>query len=162
MNELRKDIKADNKTEKFVKYGGYVELKEEDLIGADVWGIEKLIREAYKKAIQENIKANTVVLNKTFAKVNNFCLPFMGGYMEVPPMICGLEVHVSDELPAGCDFAVFEAPHTRTERIIAEAEHKVAKEIFAELEQTVMHPNWASQTYKEWYFAELKKKYIGE
>jgi hypothetical protein len=38
----------------------------------------------------------------------------------------------------------------------------VAREIFAELEQTVMHPNWASQTYKEWYFAELKKKYIGE
>jgi hypothetical protein len=152
----------DKQTEKFVKYGGYVELSKSDVIEETTDTISDLIREAYKTAIQNNIKANTVVLNKTFAKTNGFTFAFMDSVMTLPPMICGLEVHVSDELPAGCDFAVFEAPHTRTERFIAEAKHEVAKEIFAELEQTVMHPNWASQTYKEWYFAELKKKYIGE
>ena len=39
---------------------------------------------------------------------------------------------------------------------------EVAMEIFEELERTVMHPNWASQNYKNWYFAELKKKYTGD
>ena len=39
---------------------------------------------------------------------------------------------------------------------------EVAMEIFEELERTVMHPNWASQNYKNWYFAELKKKYAEE
>lgn len=36
---------------------------------------------------------------------------------------------------------------------------EVAAEIFDELERTVMHPNWASDRYKAWYFEKLKKKY---
>jgi hypothetical protein len=36
---------------------------------------------------------------------------------------------------------------------------EVAREIFEELTHTVMHPNWASDEYKKWYFVELKKKY---
>lgn len=39
---------------------------------------------------------------------------------------------------------------------------EVAREIFEELERTVMYPNWASQNYKNWYFAELKEKYTEE
>ena len=42
------------------------------------------------------------------------------------------------------------------------AKQDVVREIFEELEHTIMHPNWASDTYRKWYFAELKKKYIGE
>lgn len=34
--------------------------------------------------------------------------------------------------------------------------------IFEEIEKTIMNTNWTSQNYKEWYFGELKKKYIGE
>lgn len=37
----------------------------------------------------------------------------------------------------------------------------VAREIFEEIEKSIMSPD-QSQNYKEWYFAELKKKYIGE
>lgn len=44
----------------------------------------------------------------------------------------------------------------------AEAKQDVAKEIFEEIEKTIMNTNWTSQNYKEWYFGELKKKYIGE
>jgi hypothetical protein len=41
----------------------------------------------------------------------------------------------------------------------ADAKTEVAREIFEELTHTVMHPNWASDEYKKWYFVELKKKY---
>lgn len=37
----------------------------------------------------------------------------------------------------------------------------VAREILEEIEKSIMSPD-QSQNYKEWYFAELKKKYIGE
>ena len=37
----------------------------------------------------------------------------------------------------------------------------VAREIFEEIKKSIMSPD-QSQNYKEWYFAELKKKYIGE
>ena len=37
----------------------------------------------------------------------------------------------------------------------------VAREIFEEIEKSIMSPD-QSQNYKKWYFAELKKKYIGE
>lgn len=42
------------------------------------------------------------------------------------------------------------------------AKTDVAREIFEEIEKTIMNTNWTSQNYKEWYFGELKKKYIGE
>lgn len=45
---------------------------------------------------------------------------------------------------------------------VEKAKTEVAREIFEEIEQTIMSPFWESQNYKEWYFAELKKKYIGE
>lgn len=43
----------------------------------------------------------------------------------------------------------------------ADAQAAVAREIFEELERTIMSPDWQSQNYKEWYFAVLKKKYVG-
>ena len=43
----------------------------------------------------------------------------------------------------------------------AETKTEVAREILDEIEKSIMSPD-QSQNYKEWYFAELKKKYIGE
>lgn len=38
----------------------------------------------------------------------------------------------------------------------------IIKNLFEELENTVMHPNWGSDAQKREHFEELKKKYVGE
>ena len=48
-----------------------------------------LIEKAKAKAIQDGIKANTIVINENLVKVNAF-----GG---IPTMICGLDVMVSNQ-----------------------------------------------------------------
>ena len=62
-----------------------------------------LIEKAKAKAIQDGIKANTIVINENLVKVNAF-----GG---IPTMICGLDVMVSkEELPDNYLFSVIEKP----------------------------------------------------
>lgn len=38
---------------------------------------------------------------------------------------------------------------------------EIAKEIFKEFENTIMHPNWGSFEQRKDHFEKLKKKYIG-
>ena len=77
-----------------------------DMLEESKISLQDMIREAHIKAMQEGIQANTVLLSEHFAKVNGF--PFVSGnyFIDIPPMICGLEVRVTNELPEKYDFAV--------------------------------------------------------
>lgn len=110
-----------------------IELSADDVIGEAQKTLLDLVREAHIKAMQEGIQANTVLLSEHFAKVNGF--PFVSGntFIDIPPMICGLEVRVTNELPEKYDFAVVEAPMTERERLIRETEERVKDEIATKL-----------------------------
>lgn len=91
--------------------------------------------EAEKNALKEGIKANTVIIDEHFAKVNAFDFVFGRDVMSLPPMICGLEIKVSDELPEGYDFAVLEVPETERERLVRKTRAEVIDEFAEELKE---------------------------
>ena len=135
-------------------------IKCDDVISDAHKTLEEWISEAYFKALHEGIKANTVIINEHFAKVNEFPLTFGMSTSLLPPMICGLQVYVSRDLPDGYDFGLVEAPMTEREAIAFNAKREVAREIFEEIEELL------KRTCKKGYcgsisdlFAELKKKY---
>lgn len=113
-----------------------VELTREDVIGESRKTLEDLLMESYKHALHEGIKANTVILDKNFCKVNGFGF-LIGGwdYKRFPPMICGMEIRgISDgELPEGYDFAVLEATMTEREALVRDTTrgviHRIRKEL---------------------------------
>ena len=151
--------------EKYIEYGDYVKIKKDDIIGASVHSIQDLIMEAHKKAIQEGIQANMVILDKNFAKTNGFYFSYGFDTIYIPPMICGLEVQISDELPKGCDFAVIEAAQTQRDRVIAKTKQETAREILEEIERETHRMSTPIGEYTVIHndrYAELKKKYIGE
>ena len=149
----------------------------DDVISESAKSLADMLAEAKAKALKEGIKANTVIIDEHFAKVNAFDFVFGRDVMHLPPMICGLEVQVSDELPDGYSFAVLEAPETERERLIRKAKSEVAREIFEEIEKIINEPfavgfdllsplNKALCDYNNgirkdllYYIAELKKKY---
>ena len=112
-----------------------VELTSDDIISESVKSLTDFIIEARKIALKEEIIANTVLIDETFAKVNDIHFVVGRDILHIPPMICGLEVHLTDELPDGYDFALAEAPETERERIIRTAKAEVAREIFEEIGQ---------------------------
>lgn len=80
--------------------------------------LSEFIYEAYQAALKEDIRANTVMISKRLAKVNRFsCSFFANSYNEFPPLICGLEAYVTDELPEEFAFGVVEAPTTQREAV---------------------------------------------
>jgi hypothetical protein len=92
---------------------GYIEITDElDLsLGKS---LTDFILEAQKEAIKNDIRANTVMISKKLAKVKGFVHIFGdGGYGEFPPLICGLEAYVTDELPEEFAFGLLEAPYTQ-------------------------------------------------
>lgn len=101
-------------------------------------GFADAVFEARNKALKEGIKANTVIIDEHFAKVNAFDFVFGRAVMSLPPMICGLEVQVSDEFPEGYDFAVLEAPETERERLIRKAKSEAAREICCKIEEEIV------------------------
>ena len=103
------------------------ELTPKDVIGESAKSLVDLLVEAKKKALKEDIKANTVLLDKTFAKVNDIYFVVGRDILHIPPMICGLEVRLTDELPDGYDFALIEAPETERDRIIRTAKSEVER-----------------------------------
>lgn len=136
-------------------------LRENDVIQEATKTFEEWVREAYFKAIHEGIKANTVMISEHFAKVNEFPFTFGLSTALLPPMICGLQVYVSKDLPEGYDFGLVEAPMTEREAIANEAERKVAREIFDEIEKlTYRYLNDADYSGGDMIYdiAELKKK----
>lgn len=107
----------------------------DDVLEEPTMSLTDIIAEAYKKALKEDIKANTVIIDEHFAKVNAFDFVFVRDVMSLPPMICGLEIHVSDELPDGYDFAVLEVPETERDRLVKKAKAEAAVEIFEEIDK---------------------------
>lgn len=80
---------------------------EDDVVGDVQKSLHDWVKEAYKQAIKEGIDANTVVLNKNFIKTNGFAFCISNHFWhDLPPMICGLEIRVADELPEKVDFAL--------------------------------------------------------
>lgn len=102
-----------------------------DVLEEPAESLADILAKAYKKALKEDIKANTVIIDEHFAKVNAFDFVFGRDVMSLPPMICGLEVQVSDELPDGYDFAVLEFPETERDRLVRKTRTEAIKE-FAE------------------------------
>lgn len=103
------------------KFCGVREITDDDVIGDAAKMLENFIYDAYKVALHEDIKANSVMINKRFVKVNRFsCSFFDNSYNEFPPLICGLEAYVTDELPDEYAFAVVEAPTTQREAVFEE------------------------------------------
>ena len=95
-----------------------------------------MIAEARKTAMKENIKANSIILNEKFAKVNPHLFNFCGAVFELPAMICGLECsYISDELPDDFAFAVLERRKTEREWLIEKTKNDTAREIFEWLEK---------------------------
>lgn len=115
--------------EYFIPVAGFITV--DDVIEESAQSLSDMIAEANAKALKEGIKANTVMIDKHFAKVNAFDFVFMRDIISLPPMICGLEVQVSDEFPDGYDFAVLETPKTERELLVREARAEAIKE-FAE------------------------------
>lgn len=101
------------------KFAGYVELTDADVLEAK-FSLEDFIWDAYKTALHNGIRANTVMINKRLAKVNGFVHVFTGSFMDIPPMICGLEAYVTDEIPKEFAFGLVEAPETKKEKYIEE------------------------------------------
>lgn len=120
-----------------------MEITSNDVISESAKSLADLILEARKTALKENIKANTVLIDKTFAKVNDIHFVVGRDILHIPPMICGLEVHLTDELPDGYDFALVEAPETERERIVRQAKNETAQEIIHNLTKQIysMLPN---------------------
>lgn len=101
----------------------YVEITDADIIGDAKITLEDFIYEAYKTALKEGIRANVIMLNKRLAKTNGFGHITFGGVMDIPPMICGLEAYVTDEIPEEFAFSMLEAPSTIREQVYGEG-HK--------------------------------------
>ena len=99
--------------------------------------ISDYIFEAKKKALQDGIMANTVVLSKHIAKVNAFDFCYGDMVLHLPPMICGLEVILSDELPEKYDFAVVEAPETVRDRIVRQAKAEAVTDVLEKISQEI-------------------------
>lgn len=92
--------------------------------------LPELIWEAQLEATKNNIRANTVVISKRLAKVNRFVQTFDLGisYKEFPPLICGLEAYITDEMPDELGFGLLEAPTTQREQVFEDGRKTGYKE----------------------------------
>lgn len=91
-----------------------------------------MVAEAVKRAFKDGIKANSIIINKDFVKVKKAWINNSFSYCELPDMICGLEVYLTDgELPENYSFAILERDKTEREKLI-ERVRKETAEKFAE------------------------------
>lgn len=96
------------------------------------------VREAYEFALQEGIRANTVLIDKGFAKVSGVHMAFQGACgvqgVSLPPMILGLEARIAP-LPAGYGFVVTEVTQTERDKLYAEAKAEGRREVIEQLKE---------------------------
>lgn len=87
------------------------------------------MREAKIEATKNAIRANTIIISERLAKTKPFALVFDDTHMisNFPPMILGMEMRVTDELPQEYDFAITQAPETERERIRRDAAEKARR-----------------------------------
>ena len=102
-------------------------------------GFFEAVREAYEFALQEGIRANTLLIDKDFAKVSGVHIMLrndafgMEG-VSLPPMILGLEARIAP-LPAGFGFAVTEVARTERDKLYAEAKAAGRREVIEQLKE---------------------------
>ena len=93
---------------------------------------QEMVMEAVKHAFKEGIKANSIIINKDFVMVKKAWINNGFSYSELPDMICGLEVYLTDdELPDNYSFAVLERDKTERELLIERTRQETAEK-FAE------------------------------
>jgi hypothetical protein len=74
----------------------------------------ELVKKAVAQAMNDGIKANSIVINEKMVKVPETWIRTPLGARELPRMICGLNVYLTtDELPENYSFAVLEGPNNR-------------------------------------------------
>ncbi len=102
-------------------------------------GFLEAVREAYEFALQEGIRANTLLIDKNFAKVSGVHIMLrndafgMEG-VSLPPMILGLETRIAP-LPKGFGFAVTEVAQTEMDKLYAEAKAAGRREVIEQLKE---------------------------
>ena len=114
-------MKDEKKVEQNKEFEVEFDVHKEDLDKMEPWDWVSAIKEAKEEAVKEGIKANRILINSNsrLMKINPFALmytPQMGCLY--PPMICGLEVFLSLDMPEEFAFAITEAPKTERERLI--------------------------------------------
>ena len=94
----------------------------------------KQVREAQRLAQIEQIKANAIVINTKFVKIPKLFTVAGGSVSVLPPMICGLEMHFTDnELPENYFFAITDCGQTERDRLVEMTSRQTAREIIVEL-----------------------------
>ena len=113
---------------KYIKYTTDTITDKDDLeLGKS---FREMVMEAVKHAVKEGIKANSIIINKDFVRVKKSWINNGFSYSELPDMICGLEVFLTDnDLPENYSFAVVEKPQTERERLIEKTKSDTAREI---------------------------------
>ena len=109
-------------------------LKDLDDLNDHTKMLRNRIYAGYKQALKEGISANTVILNKKFAKVNPIDVYYYGNVMRIPPMIAGLEAVASDEMPDNVSFLILEADRNSTDRFVRVIEDRTIKEFIKRFE----------------------------
>ena len=126
-------------------------LTDKDVISEAKVTLEEMIRQAYEHALKEGIKANTVILDEHFCKVNGFDFLLCGyDFKSLPPMICGLEIRgiSKGEMPPGYNFAVLEAHMTEREALIRDTRRGIIHRIREELHNACIYVNdYPNDTY---------------
>lgn len=134
----------------------YIEITDTLDINESMKKIQDFIFEGYKQAIKEGISANTVILNKKFAKVKPFGFSYYGNVMQMPPMIAGLEAVASDEMPDDFSFLILEADKKITDRFIRVIEDRTIKEFIKRFESHLANATFTMGQYHNIEYA-LKK-----
>ena len=91
----------------------------------------KAAMEAQKEALKNKIRANTILINKSLGIVKGFPID----YALFPPMICGLEIKITDELPEEYSFAIVKSPTTLREELIAQVRRETVKAILYDFDK---------------------------
>ena len=103
--------------------------------------LEEYVRKATTEAFKQHIKANTVLLNKDCVLVKRSYFKYQIinadsptekclSAIELPPMICGLAAHLTDELPDDVAFAVC---RTDVETSLEKARREAKQELLDEM-----------------------------
>lgn len=74
----------------------------------------ELVKKATAQAMNEGIKANSIVINENMVRVPETWIWSPMGAHKLPNMICGLNVYLTtNELPENYAFAILEGPENR-------------------------------------------------
>lgn len=93
--------------------------KENDIIQ----NVYEHIRKATNEAQKRYIEANTIILNKNFAMVNELYVPMTeNSYSVFPRMLFGLKVEYAENLPYNANFALTKTDKSEYERVFEENE----------------------------------------